>query len=71
MIQLLEFIIIINMIIIFIITVVAMIVIAVSVDPSDRPPARRLNLARLIMLYVRKFEATDPKEALQYYYFLR
>lgn len=42
-----------------------------SVDPSDRPPARRLNLARLIMLYVRKFEATDPKEALQYYYFLR
>jgi len=48
-----------------------MIVIAVSVDPSDRPPARRLNLARLIMLYVRKFEATDPKEALQYYYFLR
>jgi nuclear pore complex protein Nup93 len=43
----------------------------VSVDPGDTPPARRLNLARLIMLYVRKFEATDPKEALQYYYFLR
>ncbi|KDR10998.1 nuclear pore complex protein Nup93-like [Zootermopsis nevadensis] len=42
-----------------------------SVDPGDEPPARRLNLARLIMLYVRKFEATDPKEALQYYYFLR
>ncbi|XP_069674985.1 nuclear pore complex protein Nup93-like [Periplaneta americana] len=42
-----------------------------SVDPGDKPPARRLNLARLIMLYVRKFEATDPKEALQYYYFLR
>jgi len=67
MIQLFEFII----IIIIIIIAVAMIVIAVSVDPSDRPPARRLNLARLIMLYVRKFEATDPKEALQYYYFLR
>jgi len=66
MIQLIEYI-----IIIIIIIAVAMIVIAVSVDPSDRPPARRLNLARLIMLYVRKFEATDPKEALQYYYFLR
>ncbi|XP_049773822.1 nuclear pore complex protein Nup93-like isoform X1 [Schistocerca cancellata] len=42
-----------------------------SVEPDDDPPARRLNLARLIMLYVRKFEATNPLEALQYYYFLR
>ncbi|KAJ9579367.1 hypothetical protein L9F63_024525, partial [Diploptera punctata] len=42
-----------------------------SVDPGDKPPACRLNLARLIMLYVRKFETTDPREALQYYYFLR
>ena len=43
-----------------------------SRDPADRsPPARRLNLARLIMLYVKHFESTDPKEALQYFYFLR
>jgi nuclear pore complex protein Nup93 len=60
-----------EIIIVVVVVVIAVIVIAVSVDPSDRPPARRLNLARLIMLYVRKFEATDPKEALQYYYFLR
>ena len=32
---------------------------------------RRLNVARLVMLYVKHFESTDPKEALQYYYFLR
>lgn len=32
---------------------------------------RRLNLARLIMLYVKSFEITDPAEALQYFYFLR
>ncbi|KAH8864347.1 Nuclear pore complex protein Nup93 [Schistosoma japonicum] len=31
---------------------------------------RRLNLARLIMLYTRKFEATDPEKALMYYYML-
>ncbi len=32
---------------------------------------RVLNIARLVMLYVKHFESTDPKEALQYYYFLR
>lgn len=32
---------------------------------------RRLNIARLIMLYVKKFEITDPAEALQYFFFLR
>lgn len=32
---------------------------------------RRLNMARIIMLYVKKFEVTDPTEALQYFYFLR
>lgn len=32
---------------------------------------RRLNFIRLLMLYTRKFEATDPREALQYFYFLR
>ncbi|CAH8654935.1 unnamed protein product [Heterobilharzia americana] len=31
---------------------------------------RRLNLARLIMLYTRKFEITDPEKALMYYYML-
>ncbi len=42
-----------------------------SKDPSDKPPTKRLNLARLLMLYVRKFEGSDPVEALQYLYFLR
>jgi len=42
-----------------------------SRDSSDKPPARRLNIARLVMLYVKHFESTDPKEALQYFYFLR
>lgn len=32
---------------------------------------RRLNFVRLLMLYTRKFESTDPREALQYFYFLR
>lgn len=32
---------------------------------------RRLNFIRLLMLYTRKFESTDPREALQYFYFLR
>lgn len=42
-----------------------------SVDIEDPKPVRRLNLARLVMLYVNKFEISDPSEALQYYYFLR
>ena len=42
-----------------------------SREQGDRGPARRLNLARLVMLYTKHFEATDPKEALQYFYFLR
>jgi nuclear pore complex protein Nup93 len=42
-----------------------------SVDIEDPKPMRRLNLARLVMLYVQKFEISDPSEALQYYYFLR
>lgn len=45
--------------------------ITVSVDVEDPAPLRRLNLARLVMLYVKKFEITDPAEALQYFYFLR
>jgi nuclear pore complex protein Nup93 len=42
-----------------------------SVDIEDPKPIRRLNLARLVMLYVTKFEISDPAEGLQYYYFLR
>ncbi|XP_053681356.1 nuclear pore complex protein Nup93-1-like [Anopheles nili] len=42
-----------------------------SVDFEDPQPMRRLNLARLIMLYAKKFEITDPPEALHYFYFLR
>lgn len=43
----------------------------VSFDIEDPVPMRRLNIARLVMLYVKKFEITDPAEALQYFYFLR
>ncbi|XP_060553313.1 nuclear pore complex protein Nup93-like [Ruditapes philippinarum] len=42
-----------------------------SRDPGDPSPLRRLNFARLVMMYTRKFEETDPREALQYFYFLR
>ena len=44
---------------------------AVSHETADANPLRRLNFARLVMMYTRKFEATDPREALQYFYFLR
>lgn len=37
----------------------------------DPKPARRLNLARLIMLYVRNFELTCLNEALHYFFLLR
>ena len=40
-------------------------------DESDPIPLRRLNFATLIMMFTRKFEATDPQETLQYFYFLR
>ncbi|NXC17676.1 NUP93 protein, partial [Corythaeola cristata] len=42
-----------------------------SHEPGDPPGIRRLNFVRLLMLYTRKFESTDPREALQYFYFLR
>ena len=32
---------------------------------------KRLNVARMVMLYARKFEVSDPREALHYFYFLR
>ncbi|XP_069113478.1 nuclear pore complex protein Nup93-like [Argopecten irradians] len=40
-------------------------------DSTDEQPMRRLNFVRLITMYTRKFEATDSREALQYFYFLR
>ncbi|CAH0556800.1 unnamed protein product [Brassicogethes aeneus] len=43
----------------------------ISIDPCDDRPARRLNLARLIMLYVRKFELSCLDEALHYFFLLR
>ncbi|KAL8622106.1 hypothetical protein ACOMHN_056591 [Nucella lapillus] len=42
-----------------------------SQESGDPPCVRRLNIARLIMMYTRKFEATDAREALQYFFFLR
>ncbi|OXB54209.1 hypothetical protein ASZ78_013970, partial [Callipepla squamata] len=45
--------------------------VAVSHEVGDPPGVRRLNFVRLLMLYTRKFESTDPREALQYFYFLR
>ena len=42
----------------------------VTKDPTD-PGVRKLNFARLIKSYTRKFEITDPREALQYFYLLR
>ena len=44
---------------------------AVTTFSGDPPPSRRLNFARLIMSYTRKFEVTDPREALQYFFLLR
>ncbi|KAK7086044.1 Nucleoporin nup93, partial [Halocaridina rubra] len=41
-----------------------------SREDTDGEAIRRLNLTRLILLYTRKFEATDPCEALHYCFFL-
>ncbi|XP_033102112.1 nuclear pore complex protein Nup93-like [Anneissia japonica] len=38
---------------------------------NDAEPMRRLNYARLVSLYAAKFQTTDPREALQYFYLLR
>lgn len=40
-------------------------------EPNESKCMRRINLACLIRMYTRKFECTDPREALEYYYFLR
>ena len=46
-------------------------IISVLKDNSDPVPLRRLNFVRLILMYTRKFEVSDPREALQYFFFLR
>ena len=38
---------------------------------KDPTGVRRLNLARLVIGYTRKFSLTDPREALQYFYLLK
>lgn len=42
-----------------------------SVNSSDESLLKRLNYARLMTIYTRKFKATDPREALEYFYLLR
>ena len=41
------------------------------ITPVTGSIAKRINIARLLLLYVRKFEDTNAKEALHYFYFLR
>lgn len=44
----------------------------ISMGEANEPKCmRRINIASLIKMYTRKFECTDPREALQYYYILR
>jgi nuclear pore complex protein Nup93 len=43
----------------------------ISKDSHDKSHIFRINLASLIKIYTRKFECTDPRDALEYYYFLR
>jgi len=40
-------------------------------EASDPKSVKRINLASLLKMYTRKFECTDPREALEYYFFLR
>ncbi|RNA22043.1 nuclear pore complex Nup93 [Brachionus plicatilis] len=40
-------------------------------EQSEPKSLRRINLPFLIRMYTRKFECTDPREALEYYFFLR
>ena len=42
-----------------------------SGDSNESRCLRRINFACLIKMYTRKFECTDLREALEYYYFLR
>lgn len=38
---------------------------------KDPTGVRRLNFARLVISYTRKFALTDPRETLQYFYLLK
>ena len=40
-------------------------------EPNEPKSLRRINLPFLIRMYTRKFECTDPREALEYYFFLK
>jgi nuclear pore complex protein Nup93 len=40
-------------------------------DQQDAKGVKRINFASLIKMYTRKFECTDPRDALEYYYFVR
>ena len=42
-----------------------------SREPDDSEGVRRLNLTRLVLLYNRKFEASEPTQAVHYISFLR
>ncbi|KAG1675940.1 Nuclear pore complex protein Nup93 [Nymphon striatum] len=44
---------------------------ATLLSKYDGDSLHRLNFAKLVMMYTRKFESTDPVEALHYFYFLR
>jgi nuclear pore complex protein Nup93 len=43
----------------------------ISKESHDAKNLFRINFASLIKIYTRKFECTDPRDALEYYYFLR
>ncbi|BES88517.1 Nuclear pore complex protein [Nesidiocoris tenuis] len=43
----------------------------IVIDEADKAPMRRLNLLRLVLLYTGKFEHSDPKEILHYFFTLR
>ena len=43
----------------------------ISKEANDMKYVFRINFASLIKIYTRKFESTDPRDALEYYYLLR
>jgi nuclear pore complex protein Nup93 len=43
----------------------------VTFSGDNNKSFRRINFPALIKIYTKKFESTDPREAVQYYYFLR
>ena len=45
-------------------------VISKNTSHDSKQQTIRINFASLIKIYTRKFECTDPRDALEYYYFL-